>query len=259
MHMARHRLFLSSTHADRYLIGPTRTDALEFDLNPGISTVAGERMLVRLHSAAIPMGRYQIHSSCNKVLLTGDSGDTTLTLPQRFYFSAADLASALNASTAFTTLGVTATYTPNTNRLTLAHSNAYTITFQGAAAGSNMNTILGLPQIDYVLPANTSTQLPGQADLGGARAIIVAVEDFELDTMDSLSSNASPSSTNLLASIPVGVPLGGNLAYTEQTSQMMVAHRRSVSSVRVELLDENLKPFELLGLPWSCVIEIDIV
>jgi hypothetical protein len=104
----------------------------------------------------------------------------------------------------------------------------YTITFQGAAAGSDMNTILGLPQIDYVLPANASTQLPGQVDLGGARAIIVAVEDFELDTMDSLSSNASPSSTNLLASIPVGVPLGGNLAYTEQTSQMMVAHRRSV-------------------------------
>jgi hypothetical protein len=82
------------------------------------------------------------------------------------------------------------------------------VTFKGAAAGSTVNNVLGLPESDWTLGANTTGMLPGQVYRGGARLIIVAVEDFELDTNDSITSSSTASSTNLLANIPSSVPVG---------------------------------------------------
>jgi hypothetical protein len=65
--MSRHRLFLNSNQADLSLINNTRTDALEFDLVPAITTGPGERMYVRLQSTSIPMASYQINSYINKI------------------------------------------------------------------------------------------------------------------------------------------------------------------------------------------------
>jgi hypothetical protein len=87
----------------------------------------------------------------------------------------------------------------------------------------------------------------------------VAVEDFELDTSDSITSNSTASSTNLLAKIPSSVPVGTTLAYQDYTTNTMYAMRHNLSSVRIELLDERQRPYELLGVQWSCCIEMEIL
>ncbi|KAJ1631552.1 hypothetical protein T492DRAFT_1115128 [Pavlovales sp. CCMP2436] len=67
--MVLHRLFLSSKQSDRYLIALDRTDALQFDLAPGISPNSKENMYVRVQSASIPIVQPNINSTNNKLVL----------------------------------------------------------------------------------------------------------------------------------------------------------------------------------------------
>lgn len=257
--MVLHRLHLSSDQADRYLMGPSRTDALEFNLEPSVSCSQGEIMLVRLESAAIPIGRYVVHSGNNVLKVSGNFGDSTVTLPAQVYADGAALVSALNSAMATAGLAsLSATYSESTHKITFVNGYTFNVTLLAHASGSTISRVIGYGLAAFVLPASQSVILPAMVDLAGARSILVAVESFELDTLDSLASTGS-SSTNVLAAIPVSVPWGSVQTYQDSSAVLVPSRRKNLSSVILQILDEDQLPYDLNGLTWSCVLSVDVV
>lgn len=254
--MVLHRLHLSSNQAERYPLGPSRTDLVEFNLEPAIScTNPGEVMMVRLESASIPVSQYVVNQNNNSLSFSGDFGDTTITLPAQNYANADALVSALNGAMSQAGLAsLSCTYTENTHKISFVNDYAYPVAISGG-----LGKVIGMgPQNAAVLKASSIEELPALVDLAGSRSILVAVESFELDTLDSLASN-SASSTNILAAIPVSVPWGSVQMYQDTSNMLVHARRKTLSYISIQLLDEDQTPYNLNGLPWSCVISVEVV
>lgn len=250
--MVLHRLHLSSKQAERYPLGPHRTDHVEFNLEPAISCAPGEIMLVRLESASIPVGRYVVHSGSNTLSFSGSFGDATITIPVQTYANGAAVVSALNtAMTAGGLASLVVSYSESTNRVSFVNDYAFPVSVLGT-----LGKVLGLMG-SVVLKASSTTELPGMLDLSGARSILLAVESFELDTLDSLAST-SASSTNILAAIPVNVPWGSIQIFQDTSGVLVQSRRKSLSSISMQLLDEDQQPYEL-SLVWSCVVSVDVI
>ncbi|KAJ1634781.1 hypothetical protein T492DRAFT_836562 [Pavlovales sp. CCMP2436] len=182
--MVLHRLFLSSKQSDRYLIALDRTDALQFDLSPGISVKSGKDMYVRVESASIPIVRPNVNASNNNLVLFYGN-----------YTSGVDLATAMNATITFQIAGLTCTYSKFANKLTFEHSQSSSITIITATStmqlvgihevndlvmldlsGSNtINLLVCIPQSvaygDILTYKTDSAPFLGRADGFGARAL----------------------------------------------------------------------------------------
>jgi hypothetical protein len=230
--MGLHRLFLTSSHADRFPLGAGRTDMLEFDIHP-IAAEANEIMLARLESASIPMTRHTIHDANNIAYLNNF----------------------------FTGKSLSFTYDATTAKLAVSSSNANPITIFGAALGSTAAGLLGLGSETLVLAANAnSVPLPSCIDLTSARAIIVASEGLEVNSADSISlTSHNASSSNILIAIPVEVPFGSVQHFQDQTGTMLSVNRKTISTIKLQLLDEQQRPLDLNGASWSCVLNIQAV
>ncbi|KAJ1625120.1 hypothetical protein T492DRAFT_844221 [Pavlovales sp. CCMP2436] len=238
------------------MISIDRTDSLQFDLAPGISLKAHENMFVRVQSASISIVQCNVNSTNNKlVLFYGASLTLTATIQIGNYTSGTDLATAMNATTGFGTSGLTVSYSKFSNKLTFSHSQSASITIVTATLTMQL---IGMNELNnLIVPTGVATTTPRMLDLSGVRSVIIACESFELDCMDSLKT-VGESTTNLLLYIPQSVAYGDILTYKTDSSPFMSARRRNLSTILIQLLDENQNPYDTQGLPWSCVIDVEL-
>ncbi|KAJ1622146.1 hypothetical protein T492DRAFT_846524 [Pavlovales sp. CCMP2436] len=213
-------------------------------------------MFVRLESASIPI----VRSNCNSLnnvftlLLAGDA-QSHVTIPMANYTSGESLADAINATPQMISAGLTATFNAQENKFSFFHSQSGNISIATYEL-TNSHRLLGLSDTFNVTVApNTVTYAQRQADLSGARMILVASETFELDVTDS-QKNSGEYTTNLLAGLPISVAFGGIQTFKSDNAPYMAARRRSLSSVIITLLDENQKPYDISGMNFSVVLDI---
>ncbi|KAJ1627117.1 hypothetical protein T492DRAFT_842608 [Pavlovales sp. CCMP2436] len=213
-------------------------------------------MYVRVQSASIPIVQPNVNVSNNKlVLFYGASQTLTATIPIGNYTSGTDLATAMNATTTFGTAGLTCSYSKFTNKLTFQHSQSASITI--ITATSTMQ-LIGINELNnLIISTGVATTTPRMLDLSGVKSIIIACENFELDCMDS-QQTIGASTTNLLICIPQSVAYGDILSYKTDSTPFVVARRRNLFTIAIQLLDENQAPYDTQGLPWSCVIDVDV-
>ncbi|KAJ1625605.1 hypothetical protein T492DRAFT_843815 [Pavlovales sp. CCMP2436] len=192
-------------------------------------------MFVRLESASIPI--------------------SLVTIPVANYTSGESLADAINATSQIISAGLVATFDTQANKFSFFHSQAGDISIATYEL-TNSHRLLGLSDsFNVTVPPNTITFAQRQADLSGARMILVASETFELDVTDP-QKNSGECTTNLLAGLPISVAFGGIQTFKSDNAPYMAARRRSLSSVIITLLDENQKPYDISGLNFSVVLDI---
>ncbi|KAJ1639111.1 hypothetical protein T492DRAFT_833140 [Pavlovales sp. CCMP2436] len=168
-------------------------------------------MYVRVQSASIPIVQPNVNATNNKlVLFYGASLTLTATIPIGNYTSGTDLVTAMNATTTF-------------------------------------GTIIGMNELNnLIIPTGVATTTPRMLDLSGVRSIIIACENFELDCMDS-QQTIGASTTNLLICIPQSAAYGDILTYKTEATPFVVARRRNLSTIAIQLLDENQSPYDTQG------------
>ncbi|KAJ1621176.1 hypothetical protein T492DRAFT_847238 [Pavlovales sp. CCMP2436] len=111
--------------------------------------------------------------------------------------------------------------------------------------------LVGINEVEnLVIPSGVATTTPRMLDLSGAKSVLISCESFELDSMDSQKSIGS-NTTNLLACIPQTVAYGDILTYKTDAAPFILARRKNLSTIVIELLDENQNAYDTQGLPWS--------
>jgi hypothetical protein len=246
------RIFVSSTHADRYPLGEHRSDVLEFDLTEPIACKGDEGLYLDLENFSCPISRTNVFEQNKTLLFGGGYGDFSVVLPVGQYRTSDEFLVALQTAITGASAGITATYSALTNKLTLRNTRALSIFLKGT---SPLGQLLGGLETDLTLPSLTDVVMPRMLDLSGARCINIVLPSFELNSADSLNWNAL--SASILASIPVEVGWGEIQVWNARIHKPILSSRKNMSSLAVKLVDENGVDFDI-SLEWTAKINATI-
>jgi len=248
-----HRLFISSTHAQFYPKGASRTDIAHYEFKEPIACKGSESLFIELENFAIPIARTNVFGGNNVLSFGGNYGDFTITVPVGQYTTPSLFVTALQAVISSASASITVTYNELTNNITLRNTRALSIFVKGT---SLLGQVIGLTKEDLTLPSNTDVILPCMVDLSGARNIQVILQNFELDSRD--SSNGDALATNVLASIPVSVGFGQIQVYQHSVDRPILSNRKNVANLIIQIIDENGLEYDIRGLEWSALIHVTV-
>lgn len=251
---ARHtRIFISSTHADRYPKGQHRSDVLDFDMTEPIACKSEEGLFLDLENFSCPISRTNVFEQNKTLLFGGNYADFSVSLPVGQYKTSEEFRLALQTAFDSATAGITATYSTLTNKITLRNTRALSIFLKG---NSPLGQVLGATEEDLTLPSLTDVVMPRMLDLSGARCINIVLPKFELNSADSL--NGTSLSASILASIPITVAWGEIQTYQPSVHKPILSSRKAMSSLMVKLVDENGLDYDLGGLEWTALVNATI-
>ncbi|KAG8468771.1 hypothetical protein KFE25_007289 [Diacronema lutheri] len=255
----RTRLFLTSAQADVLPLGPERNDRCIFDVSP-IHANSRQRIVCRLESASIPITRPSIHRGNRVLSLRFGATPISYELDSpRVIGTSAELAAYL--SEYFAGRGLEWSFSSDVSRLSVTNTTASIVTLLGAADGCTSAGLIGLGRQGVVVPIGATVQLPAVPDvMGGARMVLVVAEGLELGSSDSGSLLRPRSHTsNILAAVPIGVPYGGLQQYTATTGLSFPTGRATISSIDLQLLDQDGVEYNTNGSEWSAVVHFEVI
>lgn len=251
--MKQTRIFVSSTHADRYPLGQTRSDVVDFDMKEPIACKGDEAMFIGLENFSAPISRTNVFAQNKTLNFDGGFGNFTVTVPEGQYQSPEAFRLALQNAINAGGFGITVTYLSLTNKITLRNTRTQSINLIGT---SPLCQLLGANDVSLALPTNANVTLPRQLDLSGARCINVMLPNFELNSADSL--NGHTLSDSILCSVPITVAWGEIQTYQNAVPKDILSNRKNMSSLIVKLVDENGIDYDLGGLEWTALINVTV-
>lgn len=253
-------VYLSSRSAESFPLGEYRRDCCEWDLGTPIHCNQDERILLQLNSASIPITHLTVNSTNNKFVFVdtfNGGAHSTFTMAPAYYASIALFVSAFNSGllAAFPNKTIVLTQGTGEYKLRIYRSggaNATTI----KSSLCTMGSLLGLGSISDISVDVISNALPCFYDIGPPRAIRILTPGLDLQTTDSIGAG---SSINTIASIPVSVAWGQTQTYLSTHSMLLETTRRNIGSIRLQLVDDDGRPYDTSGLEWCCSISVFIV
>ena len=235
------QLHLSSNFADK-IYSNNNADA-EFYL-PLIEIPSQYHLHVNVVHASIPFTFYNVNSSNNVLNYTVETTGYSLVIPQGNYTA--------NTMKAFLSLNLqnfTITYNPTTNKFLFVNTQNNNFTF------GSTSTCLGLlgfsgqtSSINYSL---TSTKT---INLNPIRCICVC---SDLPTSN-ISLNAK-NKNNILCSIPITTQPNSIITYLNSNNFKINTYVNILSSLKIQLMDQDGNILDLNGSNWSMTIQFDVI
>ena len=136
--------------------------------------------------------------------------------------------------------GVTCSFNSSTIRFKLVAQHALTIV--------RAPTQLGFAEGQ----TGTSVEALSACRLSGISSLLVG-SGFALHSMESQSKARA----NILARVPVDVPVGGLLHHKDVSGFRQLLADNSFTSIQLTLYDENQQPVNMNGLHWSATLQLD--
>lgn len=208
-------------------------------LNEAITAPAGIRILVGLTNAVIPNSIYNISSTNNSIVISGQ----TYTIEAGNY-SAKDLATTL--SFAITAVG-SVTFNDQNNVFLFNFTTAQTID------STTMERQLGLKN---QLPTASATvyKCEGSCDLGGTTNIYFRLSNLTLNNLDSRGK-----STNIIANIVNQSNYGDFIFYTPPENNYYLVNETNISHLDIELTDQDGTLLDLNGCDYNITLTFHFV
>lgn len=232
--------------------GPTATNKYDFTIN------FDDYMLhqinhVILKSVTVPNTQYNINSNNNTLYYNyNGTGVTSISIAVGQY-DITSFMTALDAAIVAAGDVCTTTQDPTTQKLTLTWG-ANTIMYGRVDQPTTMDRVLGFE----FTTANAAAQaMPYLPDLSGLKKVYVK--------SNKLSNGVSMSTSeekhyNVFTEIDIDVPFGGIahrvLNDMDTSDSVTNAQPKNISSIDVQLLDENLQEVDLNGLDWEIVLKV---
>ena len=236
------QLHLSSNFADK-LFNNNNADA-EFYL-PLIEIPSQYHLHVNVVHASIPFTFYNVNSSNNVLNYTVDSINYSLVITQGNY-NVNNFKSFLNSNMS----NFTISYDPIQNKYTFVNTANLNFTF------SSTSSCLGLlgftnqnnTSINYSL---TSTQT---INLNPIRCVCVGS-----NLPSSNISLTSKNKNNIICSIPITTQANSIINYLNPNNFKINTYANVLSSLRIQLMDQDGNLLNLNGANWSMTIQFDVI
>ena len=246
------QLHLSSTYADK-IYNSNNCDA-EFYL-PVIEIPSQYHMHINVVHASIPFTFYNVNSSnniLNYTYLTSPSPVSfSLSIPQGNYTANSlkqYLTTQLNSASSLNNF--TTTYDAITNKFTFLSNLSVNFSFDATS------TCLGLLGLSSQTNSSSTFTLTSNkaVNLYPIRCICVCTN---LKTSNINVNNKNKS--NILCSIPISTQPNSIITYLNQTGFRINTYANVISSLRIQLMDQDGNLLDLNGANWSMTIQFDVI
>ena len=230
---ASRQIYLNSLHAD-YINGLT-SDVM-WHLRDPLMVPQNIDILLSVVDAQIPHSVYSINSSNSTLNYRMGSVDNQIDLPHG-NLGAGDVVRVVNAGQNDFILSVDVMI--NKFKITsIVSTMSISAPFFGFKAGQEGTVIIAANCFRF----------------GGITSILIG-SNFILDSVDSYALHVS----NIIARVPVDVPPGGFISYTNSNSYKQHLGSDYFSTIQLSLLDENRNRIDLQGLHWSTTLQLDFI
>jgi hypothetical protein len=236
------QIFLNSSSANVYANGSMKSNCVFYFRNVLPPFKNSIKLRISIVKAQIPNSFYIINNTNNQIIVNG----TTYTFPVGNYTITQFI------SQWATTVGSTwsLVFSSITNKLTFSNQgNTFTFTdnsqsiFQllGFVKGTSYGSVGG-----YL----TSTY---SVDFSGIRNVIVFCNSVNVNNFYCSDQGCS----NILGTIPNNYQPSSIIQYVNFTNFKNIFHASELSSLVIELLDDNLNPIDFNNVDWAITLQID--
>ena len=232
---ASRQLYLSSNHAD-YLNNGKTSDA-EWHLRSALVVPNNIRILLSVVDCQIPHSIYTVNDSNCTLRYIVDEVQKQIVVSLG-NLNATDVVREVN-NTDQSDLVLSVDKATNKFRVTALGSPIEIVgSFFGLAKGQHGSVIVATDCFRF----------------SGISSILVA-SNFLIDSIDSHALQVS----NIIARIPISSPPGGMISYQNQNMFRQDLGSDSVSTIKLQLLDEDRNLLDLNGLHFSITMQLDFV
>lgn len=234
------QIYLKSQNAQ--IRSGENTDCVFFFQNNPISVNPNVSILISIVDCQIPVSFYTITVNNNTLKYSINSADQTdIVIPPGNY-TTETLRTYLNQN--FN--GITVEYISSTNKYRFSHgSNAFVIKSE-----STCLKFLGLSDVDHSSLNNAVTS-DKTIDLSGVTAVYVD-SNFMTQNLDSANQVSS-----ILAKIPVNAGSDAIQFYTNKTGYKSEIQLKTISTIRIRLIDQDSNLIDLNGAHWQMTLQCD--
>lgn len=204
---------------------------------------------IALKSAIIPNTQYNINSNNNTFYMVNTISGPTYTIPVGQY-TITTLMAAIQSAVGG---GFTLTQDATTQLLTFTAGGVDTLTMTSDPSTNPMAPILGITTDSGAVASYTTPSLP---DLRGLTSIYVASQAL---TNHTSMSDSAKNKQNIFCTIPVNVEFGGSVSLEEDETTLdyvIFDSHKNISTIDINLMDEDLNTLELNGLDWTLVFRV---
>jgi hypothetical protein len=235
------QLHLSSNFADK--IYSNNNADTEFYL-PLIEIPSQYHLHVNVVHASIPFTFYNINSSNNVLNYSIEGNNYSFIIAQGNY-NVVNLKDYLMSNLP----GFIITYSPITNKYTFTQ-NYYGFTFLNTSTCLN---ILGFSQ-QTITSNGTSLTSTQSVNLNPIRCVCICS-----DLPSSNISLNSKNKNNILCSIPITTQPNSIITYLNHNNFKINTYANVLSSIRIQLMDQDGNLLNLNGTNWSMTIQFDVI
>jgi hypothetical protein len=235
------QLHLSSNFADK--IYSNNNADTEFYL-PLIEIPSQYHLHVNVVHASIPFTFYNINSSNNVLNYSIEGTNYSFIIAQGNY-NVVNLKDYLMSNLP----GFIITYSPITNKYTFTQ-NYYGFTFLNTSTCLN---ILGFSQ-QTITSNGTSLTSTQSVNLNPIRCVCICS-----DLPSSNISLNSKNKNNILCSIPITTQPNSIITYLNHNNFKINTYANVLSSIRIQLMDQDGNLLNLNGTNWSMTIQFDVI
>jgi len=213
-------------------------------INP-ISIKSGEKIVMNVLDAEIPVSFFNINSTNSRVINYNIGGVLSQTITEGNY-SGEELATLL------TTNSLSVSYNSSTNKFSVKSSNSTAGTIEA-------NEILGITsQIVLNATSGAFTEAQNQAKFSGIQNIFVKVKNLGTHNINSQGVH-----TDIVAKIPVDTDFGGVINYLDHHNVFQKLDIREIHTLDIELVDRDNNYLGgdngLGGLEWNITLLFSFV
>jgi len=272
------QIHLNSKYADAYGDVATKRSWCYFSFRePIIKLPKAYDFLISLDSAEIPCSMYAVNGTNNTItfivtfldLSTMKTNTTTIpiTLANGNY-SAIDIATNITTWNMFGDFFINASYNTNNNTFqyncqpTPTSPNYVQFRFQVVAGSSNPifglsgNAIAAMTSDDTpAIPNTLIITSDSCVDLAGTRAIFIKCISIHTAAYDSRTKYSG----STLARIPIQQEPLGIVFYSNSTLFKSKCNLKNLSTLEIQICDENGVLVDFNGLDWTATLQLDII
>ena len=267
------QIHLNSRYADAYGDVASKRSWCYFSFRePIIRLPRAYDFLISLDSAEVPCSMYAVNGTNNTItfnvtFLNGDTSDVynyniPITLANGNY-SAVDIATLVSTGTTYADFFINASYNTNNNTFQFKLNPTPTVStfigFQFTVLAGSPNSIFGLSGAAIVGPqSDTGTIVINSdscVDLAGTRAVFLKCLTIHTAAYDSRTKYSG----STLARIPIQQEPLGIVFWSNATLFKSKCNIKNLSTLEIQICDENGLLVDFNGLDWTCTIQLDVI
>ena len=268
------QIHLNSKYADAYGDVATKRSWCYFSFRePIIKLPKAYDFLISLDSAEIPCSMFAVNGTNNTITFNVTYLNTTtnkqvvtvvpITLPNGNY-SAIDIATYIATLNTYVDFYINAAYNTNNNTLQFkcnpTPSNVNYVQYQFQVLAGSSNPIFGLSgsTINSTTSPGTTTltiNSDTSVDVAGTRAVFIKCISIHTAAYDSRTKYSG----STLARIPIQQEPLGIVFYSNSTLFKSKCNLKNLSTLEIQICDENGVLVDFNGLDWTATLQLDII